>query len=31
MRVRGKDWLGPMPADKVRDLLHPRPPLGSQR
>jgi len=31
MRVHGTDWLGPVPADKVRDVLHPRPPLGSPR
>jgi len=31
MRVHGTEWLGPVPADKVRDVLHPRRPLDGQR
>lgn len=30
MAVRGKDWVGPVSADEVRDILRPRRPLGTE-
>jgi hypothetical protein len=29
MGVHGKDWIGPLDDDRIRDITNPRPPLGA--